>query len=438
MSQVPGPKDSIFMVAELLANEPDFSLEEVEANVQAAVDEHPRLRQILTADGLWEDVVVDIPANHLRWIDEVPGKPDPGEPIVEEGSELLHALANMPAFQDSDGYTPRWQVIVMKRKLVFDIHHAAVDGVGIAMIAGTLVFGKHLEETVQTMVADPAKSASARPQPGSCDRFGQACCGLKSFCRHLSTPAEGLLCAKPQSAISNPASEADVKDIRYLHLGPYPLDALKSAARSSGVTINSTLLSALTAGLQDYCAAHDGHAPAALSVAVPVSFKQPNPENPDSMKANNDFSTMVVSLPTSGHSEEEDSDNETSLLRLNPADWSGGNALGAWAAQAALSLLPMWAVRWIVHSSSRIVSFIFSNVNGSAFGDTFVSRSTGVHKRIRAYAYGSLNGTVRVFLLADSHGQDLHLGLTVDRAVVADRQQLAACLHRRLLSVCQL
>ena len=46
MSQEPSPKDSIFVVLELLPGEADFELKEVEANVHVVVAEHVRLRQL--------------------------------------------------------------------------------------------------------------------------------------------------------------------------------------------------------------------------------------------------------------------------------------------------------------------------------------------------------------------------------------------------------
>lgn len=236
----------------------------------------------------------------------------------------------------------------------------------------------------------------------------------------------------PSARFTNyhPSTEAASEDMRHTHLGPYPLEKLKAIAKSRGVTVNTILLASASAALRDYSAVRGGDANMPIGVAMPINFKAPDINNPDKMKANNDFSTLMMSIPLA------ENGDEAALPVIEPASWSAGVAIGAWAAQGALSLLPMCAVSWILRNASKRSSLIFSNVNGSAMSDTFVSLSTGSRKKVRGYAYGSLSGAVRTFMLINSHNSDLHIGLTVDEAVVEDRMGLAKALNRRILEVC--
>jgi len=427
MSQEPGPKDSIEVVLELLEDEPDYTMEEVLPNVQAAVDEHPRLRQVSSPCGLWEEMDVDV-RKHVQWVNEPPQQAtmDQNIPIRPESSQLRDALLNMPAFMDPDGRTPFWQVILSPRRLVMQIHHAGVDGIGLVVITNTLLTGASLQTSVGTMAATMGKQSSARQQ-GCCAKCLQV---PSSMIYHTWQAPAGACCPLPESPIGKPSTVSTAEDMRHIHLGPYSLPKLKAVAKSNGVTVNSILLSSASAALRDYCATRGGDADMPMRVAVPMSFKAPDVNNPDKMKANNDFSTLIMSIPSA-----QDGD-EAALPVIDLASWSPGVAVGAWAAQGTLSLLPVCIVKWIMRTMSNRISFVFSNVNGSAFGDTFVSVGTGSRKKVRGYAYGSLNGAIRTFMLVNSHNNDLHIGLTVDEKVVQDRIGLAKALNSRILEVC--
>mmetsp|Transcript_9989 Transcript_9989/g.24009 ORF Transcript_9989/g.24009 Transcript_9989/m.24009 type:complete len:472 (-) Transcript_9989:84-1499(-) len=441
MSLEPGTKDCIAMAAELLPHESDFTLHEVRENVVQAVAEHQRLREVLSPQGLWEEVEVDIDRNHLRWIPESGRPKETFSKGQEEDPAIVAALHNMPAFDDLEARTPRWQVLVTQRKVLFHVHHAAVDGVGIAVIAATLLLGKSLQQTVQLMMPAAERSKSRIKSEQACSGcFCQTWVTLASCCRHVAMPLQGLLCPKRATPISVPATAAVPSCIRYFRTGPYPLALLRAAAKENNVTVNSVLLTALVAGLGEYCKCRDSALPPAFAVAIPISFKSPDPNRPEKMKANNNFSTFVLQAPqTSSSSVSSDEESFEASSHgpefpefLDPGHWSLGNALGAWAAQGMLSLLPMTVVRRFLWWTSNLVHFCFSNVNGSMFGDNFVSRATGAKKRINVYAYGSLNCTTRVFVLANSHGSNLHLSLVLDGDHIAAPSDLLTCVDRQL------
>jgi len=433
MSLDPGIKDCICMVAELLPHESDFSMNQVKASVEVAVAEHPRLREVLSACGLWEEVELDLEANHLRWIQ------DAGESKgKEEDPAIVLAMQSMPAFADVSGRTPRWQVIATPRKLVFHVHHAAVDGVGIVVITSTLLFGKSLSETVHDMLPMAEKS---RRKHGSAEPncSGSCCEGLTamgSCMRHVGAPFRGLLFPEAKSPISTPSDGARPSQIRYFHLGPYPLSAVREEARASGVTVNSVLLRQVTAGLQDYCESQGAARISNFNVAIPISFKVPDADAPERMKANNNFSTLVLKVPqTSRSSSSSDEESGEEVRYVSPEEWSKGHAVGAWAAQGLLSLLPMAIVRRLLWWSSRLVHFAFSNVNGCVFGGKYRCPLTKLEKEVKVYAHGSLNCGNRLFFLANSHGADLHVSIVMDGEQIKCASELVSCLDHQLLRV---
>merc|ERR1712232_792656 len=132
-----------------------------------------------------------------------------------------------PAFKDEEGMTPYWQVVVTPRRLCFHIHHAAVDGVGLAMIAGTLFVGFDLDQSIKAVLgaAASSKASAAANNPMT---FWDRLSSVKSFLRHGNTPTEGMCCPKKPSPIGDPRGVADVKDIRYVHLGPYSVPDIKA------------------------------------------------------------------------------------------------------------------------------------------------------------------------------------------------------------------
>eukprot|EP00929_Paragymnodinium_shiwhaense_P083960 TRINITY_DN44872_c1_g2_i1.p1 TRINITY_DN44872_c1_g2~~TRINITY_DN44872_c1_g2_i1.p1 ORF type:complete len:461 (-),score=66.33 TRINITY_DN44872_c1_g2_i1:119-1501(-) len=423
------PKDCIVLLAELLPQEPDFKLADVAANVHHAVQEHPRLRQYLSPSGLWEDVDVDIEKNHLRWVEESVVVHETPVRYTSECLAFLDALATMPAFEDESDMTPRWQVLVSRRRVAMHIHHAAVDGVGLAVIANTLYFGAGLDETVKTMAAQVPKD---KPALGFMERVAGMFTSIGSMFRHANAPLQGCLAPLQRSAIVEPDFSADMDYIQYVRLGPYPLDSLRAHAKQHSVTVNSVLLCALSAAVRDYCDGR-GDVGLPLTAAIPASFKKPDVDHPEGMKANNDFSTILVKIPDVEEPGSDDDDVDVNVIpAIDPSHWSGGTALGALYAQQALSLLPRPSVRWMVNTASRVTSFIFSNVNGSALGDAYVCKATGSRRKAFAYGYGALNCNVRLFLLACSHGADMHICVTYDQAVVEEDETLIAHLDRRL------
>lgn len=408
------------MVAELHEGDRAFTVEEVRANVELAVQEHPRLSEIVSDAGLWTKVKIDL-AHHIVSLPAEDGKVC-GEAVVEEPSNIRNAFADMPALR-AEG-RPLWQVIITPRKIVLDIHHGFVDGVGMAVIAATILQGKTLAEINAEMCAKVCT------QPGAKGCFTGCLEGLKAsgiIWWHLVTPLLGIFAPEPKSAVFAKGQPAR-KNARLMHLGPYKLESLKRASVSRG-KLNSVLVHTISQGVHAYCQAEDGAA-AALPrrIAVPVNFKRPSAGDPSRIHANNDFSTIAVAVPP----------QRTLPSELLP-QVSASEALAARTAQKLLSLLPLPVIRWLYNTSSRVFSFALSNVNASWAGSQFSifgssSFFAGEPQRIRVYGYGAAPADISLFIVVNSHGPDIHIGVTAG-CQIRDAEALCRAIDQEICQV---
>jgi len=390
------------VVAKVQGGDQDFSIDEVRANAALALREHPRLSEVITDTGLWKRVDVDL-ANHIVPLRAEEAKAS-GEGVEEEPDGLCAALVDMPAFR-MEG-RPLWQVVVTPRKIVLDIHHGLVDGVGLAVICASLFEGRTLSEANEDMCSRFGPKLAALAGQGC---FQKCLVWLKSLfviLWYLLTPVLGLMRPEPESAVF--AQDQPKTATRLIHLGPYELAGLQRAARGHG-KLNDLLIHTISQGVHAYCRAEDGPAAALPGrMAVPVSFKVPDPSDPQRMRANNAFATVAVAVP---------SPSVGSLAGAARAQVSASEALAARNAQALLSALPLAVIRWLYVTSSRLFSFCLSNVDASWAGTHFTtaeasSAGLGVSRRIHVHGYGAPPGDISLFILVNSHGPNLHIGLT--------------------------
>merc|ERR1712151_906182 len=100
---------------------------------------------------------------------------------------------------------------------------------------------------------------------------------------------------------------------------------------------------------------------------------------------------------------------------------------------ALLSLLPLAVIRWLYVTSSRLFSFCLSNVDASWAGTHFAtaeaaSKGLGVSRRIHVHGYGAPPGDISLFILVNSHGLDLHIGIAAG-SYIRDAAALARAIH---------
>lgn len=426
------------MIAEVHDGDPDFEIAEVRANLELAIREHPRLSEVITESGLWTKVDVDL-EHHLI---SIPGEDAKMhcEGIVEEPGNLRAALENMPAFQ-TEGRA-LWQIVFTPRKIVLDFHHGLVDGVGLAVIAASIFQGKTLAETNQEMCEN------LKPRESDSGGFmGKLVVGLKAafiVLWYFATPLLGLFAPQPKSAVFAQGQPAK-KRTRLVRLGPFDVKALKQASRQNNCTLNGVLIHAVSQGLHTYCrGTHGDSAALPTRMAVPVSFKRPCAENPGKMRANNDFSTIAMTVPPPL------GDGLQSALGMEKAPLAGcsskgltarvdvSEALAAKNAQTVLSLLPLPVIRWLYNTSSRLFSFCFSNIDASWNGLEFSAYgslpSSQMPRRIRVYGFGAPPADISLFILANSHGPDLHVGIAAG-SHIQDVYALSRAIHSEISKI---
>eukprot|EP00933_Yihiella_yeosuensis_P081140 TRINITY_DN9468_c0_g1_i5.p1 TRINITY_DN9468_c0_g1~~TRINITY_DN9468_c0_g1_i5.p1 ORF type:complete len:354 (-),score=58.55 TRINITY_DN9468_c0_g1_i5:366-1427(-) len=350
-------------------------------------------------------------------------------------------MDEMPAFK-ADG-RPLWQIIVTPRKIVLDVHHGLVDGLGLAVISASVLQGKTLAEANKEMCANLKKPRES----GSEGFFSKLVIGLKAACIiwwYLATPILGLLKPESKSAIFA-QGQPGKKRARLVHLGPYNLEHLKNASHRSGTALNGLLGYAIAQGLHAYCRATDGDDAALPSrMAVPVTFKNPQLEDPSQMNANNDFSTVAMAVPAplaNGLS-------PNSADRMDRVPLADGlptvqmpridisESLAARNAQILLSLLPLPVIRWLYQTSSRLFSFCFSNVDASWAGLEFRTATGSVMRRIRVYGFGAAPGDISLFILVNSHGSELHVGVTAG-SYIKDVRAMSQAIHVEISKIAQ-
>lgn len=388
-------EESIRVLAELCKGSPDFNVDEVRENVKLALQEHPRLSEVITEKGLWTKVDVDL-SNHIVTLPAETMRVSHAN-IAEEPPELSKALSNMAAFE-SPG-RPLWQVVVTPRKVVLDIHHGLVDGVGLAVIAATVLQGKTLAEANALCCAAQTK---AQTRSSRWATFLLACKALFHILWYFSMPLLGIFRPEAKSAIFATGQPARKKP-RLFHLGPYELQKMKDAAKGKG-KLNSLLINAISQGVHAYCIAQEGNRKALPThIAVPVSFKRPSPEEPERLRANNDFCTIAVPVPPL-----------STEVMGQMRDISIAEAVAARNAQSILSFLPLAVIRYLYLKASRVFSFALSNVDASWGGSQFSSSVTSASgtRNLRVYGYGAAPADLSLFILVNSHDQDLHIGIT--------------------------
>merc|ERR1712087_387409 len=90
--------------------------------------------------------------------------------------------------------------------------------------------------------------------------------------------------------------------------------------------------------------------------------------------------------------------------------------------------------------TSRIVSFCVSNVDASWAGEHFVPcrpaspAARVVPRRLRAHAYGAAPGDCSLFIMVNSHGSDVHVGINAG-CQTTDAPSLANAVHQALCHV---
>ena len=345
-------------------------------------------------------------------------------------------LARWAATEPFDRSRPLWQVTLVEdlaggeAALVLKFHHSLSDGVGgmraLAILADlqrepadlgelppappgeTLGSLDLVTEAVTTTVQNYVRAAwrgTGTAIPAlircACDPVGQAR-GAAAMARSVYRTA-----APSASTLSPVMRERAMA--RRLAMIELPLDDLKKAARSAGVTVNDAYLAGVTGGLRRYHE-HHGQVVEALRVVMPISLRAGS-----DLEWGNKITLLRLMVPAG----EPDPaarmrliDRVTQQARAEPSLPVTGAIAGA------LNLLPVGYVGGIL----KHADFLSSNVPGPPVPVYFAgSKVTGF------FAFGPTIGSALNTTLFSYDGR-CHIGINIDTAAVPDPDLMLDCL----------
>jgi diacylglycerol O-acyltransferase len=203
---------------------------------------------------------------------------------------------------------------------------------------------------------------------------------------------------------------------RRLALMEVSLDALKSAARTAGGTVNDAYLAVVTGGLRRY---HEQHGTPAefLRAVMPINLR-----NKDDTSWGNKITLQRLTLWVG---EADPGARMRIVHRVTAAARNEPSLPVTGVIAGALNLLPVGYVGGIL----KHVDFLASNVAGPPFPVYLAgSKVTGLS------AFGpTIGASLNTTLL--SYAGTCHIGINIDTAAVPDPDVLVACLEESLAEI---
>jgi diacylglycerol O-acyltransferase len=203
---------------------------------------------------------------------------------------------------------------------------------------------------------------------------------------------------------------------RRLAMAEVPLDELKTAAKTVGVTVNDAYLAGVTGGLRRYHE-HHGVAVGSLRAVMPISLRTGQDTG---------WGNRITLLRLAVPAEERDPATRMRLLRRVTNAARGEPSLSVTGAIAgALNLLPVGYVGGIL----KHADFVASNVPGTTIPVYLAgSKVTGF------FTFGPTIGTALNTTLVSYAGR-CDIGINIDTAAVPDPDVLIACLREGFAEV---
>lgn len=401
----------------------------------------PRFRQRVRANPMsiapprWEDDPNFDLDYHLRFV----RAPEPGD------TDAVLRIAEPIAMAAFDRERPLWEATVVDgladggAAIIVKIHHTITDGVG-AMQLALVMFDLERD-------AVPGKPAELPPAEvmGQWKRWFDAIAherrrAIDATRQRAPVVATGLV-STVQDLVTDPlaASRDALAALRSIHrltapdpkplsplmrdrslsvrfaTFPIPLDAVKTVAKTHGVTLNDVFLAAVTGGMTRY---HDasGHSADELRFTVPIDLRD---DDSDHVVGNHVMLARVV-LPL-GRTDPVERMRE---VHAAIADLRAEPALGLTEPLAGLlRRLPASVGIGMFGGVLRGSDLITTNVPGSPV--PLYSAGTRVERLV---AFAPLLGAA-VNLSLISYCGEVHIGVNTDPAAVEDRPLLIRCLR---------
>jgi diacylglycerol O-acyltransferase len=354
--------------------------------------------------------------------------------------DVVLELARQSAMDAFDRARPLWELTLVEggkngqAALVGKLHHSLSDGVG----------GMRLLKVIADAQREPSDLGEMPPAPhggqrsqldlvtgaageitGQLTRLawrgaGAAVPALARSARDPVGAARGTV-AMARSIYRTAAPSSSTMSLlmrerattRHLATMEVPLDALKSAAKATGGTVNDAYLAAVTGGLRRYHVRH-GTPVKSLRAVVPINLR-----NGTDTSWGNKITLQRVTLPA-GEADPgarmRDVHRITQVARKEPSLPITG------AIASVLNMLPVGYVGGVL----KHVDFLASNVTGPAFpGYIANSRITGLQ------AFGpTIGASLNTTLI--SYSGTCHIGVNIDTGAVPDPDVLLACLQESL------
>jgi diacylglycerol O-acyltransferase / wax synthase len=346
-------------------------------------------------------------------------------------------LARWAATEPFDRDRPLWQLTVAEglkggeAALVLKFHHSLSDGVGGMRALAILVDLQREPADLGEMPPVPpgerldslalvteAASTTVRNYLCVARRGTEAAIpALMRFARDPVGQARGAVAmarsvyrtAAPSASTLSPIMR-ERATARRLAMIELPLDDLKKAAKSVGVTVNDAFLAAVTGGLRRYHERHD-HAVESLRVVMPISLRT----GPD-LDWGNKITLLRLIVPAG----EQDPGARMRLVHgVTQAAREEPSLSVTGAIAGALNLLPVGYVGGIL----KHADFLASNVPAMPVPVYFAGgKVTGF------FAFGPTIGSALNTTLF-SYAGTCHVGINIDTAAVPDPDLMLDCLR---------
>jgi diacylglycerol O-acyltransferase / wax synthase len=361
------------LVLESCGRGPREDFRRIRAQIERRVPSLPLLRRKLVGVPLgighpvWsDDPDFDLDAHLHRAALPAPGSDG-------ELFELIARIAEVPLRRDR----PLWEMWVIEGlqrgcfALVAKIHHAAVDGIGGALLLlGLLDVDRDAPrsrgtdplaiEPVPTPAELLANAASALAQPMRSARslWRAAAAGARiayTAAAHHMSP----LPSAPRTQLNG-----RVTSRRAIALGSVPLDAVKRVKNAYAATVNHVVLAACAGALRRYLGAHGEIPRQPLVAGVPVALGERAADG-----LGNSLSAMLVRLPVqlADPLERLRAAREASLEAMRTQEQLG-NQIGEWADLVSPALLStavsLYSRLGLGQYHPPLINLVMSNVPG--------------------------------------------------------------------------
>ena len=294
-----------------------------------------------------------------------------------ELTDAIARIAEMPLRRDR----PLWEMYVIEGlqrarfALVAKIHHAAVDGVGGAVLMCGLLDAERVTPPLRSAEAapepEPAPSTAALVADAAYSLGAQPLRGARQILRTTGTGARLALSTIGKREFPLPSAprtrlNGRVSSRRGVALGSVPLDDVKQVKNAYASTVNHVVLAACAGALRRYLGAH-GEIPAEpLVAAVPMALAERPPDG-----LGNAITPLLMRLPVqlADPLDRLRASREASLEAFRTQEMIG-NQLNEWADLVSPALLAgasqLYTRLGLADYHPPLVNLVISNVPGPA------------------------------------------------------------------------